>query len=160
MNKKLFSTTMFILFLLSCIAGSFSCAVSSGRVAVTIDANPDSISFQDNRGRITCVAALPEVCRGLMIDTKSVRLEDKIVADSVTTYQDIAIIKFKKSDLLTLIKADGHKTHSTLNLSLRGNFTDGESFFVGNATIKVTPTPKLYTYLRPDKYSRGKLVIK
>ncbi len=159
MNKKLLSTTMFILFLLSCIAGSFSYAVSSGRIAVNIDTDPDSISFKDNRGRITCMATLPETGRGLTIDAKSVTLGDKIVADSVTTYQDIAIIKFKRSDLLNFIREEGHKIPSTLNLSLKGNFTEGESF-VGNTTIKLTSSPKLYTYLRPDKYSRGKLIIK
>lgn len=160
MKKKIFSTVLFILFLVSCVGVSFSYAISETYTVVNVDIEPGAISFKEKKGsRVTCTVTLPETCKGVAIDAKTVTLEDKIVADSVTTCKDITIIKFNRSDLLNFIKERGCKVPSMLNLSLRGSFTDGESF-VGNDTLKLTPPPKVYTYTRPDKYSRGKLEIK
>jgi hypothetical protein len=160
MKKKLLGTAFFAVFLLSCLGISNGYAANSDHCAVNIDIKPDAISLKEKKGpRITCFVTLPEACRGAAINSGSITLADKIVADSVSTYQDIAIVKFKRADLIDFIKDNGCNVPSTLALSLKGNFTDGESF-AGNDTLALIPPPKVYTYTRPDRYSRGKLVIK
>ncbi|MBW2645150.1 MAG: hypothetical protein JRE23_03025 [Deltaproteobacteria bacterium] len=160
MKKRFFSIALFAVFLLSCLGAPTCYAASSDHCAVDIDIKPDSISLKEKRGpRITCFVTLPESCKGAAINPGSITLADKIVADSVTAYQDIVIVKFKRADLIDFIKDNGCNVPSTLALSLKGNFTDGKSF-AGNDTLELIPPQKVYTYTRPDRHSRGKLVIK
>lgn len=160
MKKRFFTTVLFVLFL-GILQGGFLChAADSDPLVVNIDIEPGSISLKEERGaRITCTIVLPDAYRGLTIDPQSVTLGDTIVADSVTTYQDIAIVKFKRSDLINFLKKEGHDVPSTLKITLKGSFPDGK-LFVGNDVFQLTTPPKVYTYTRPDKYSRGKLTIK
>ena len=160
MKKTFFSTVFFAVFLSFFVAVPCTFAASSDPIMVGVKITQDDVSLQEKKGaRITCVVTLPEACRDFEIDTKSVTLGDKIVAASVTTYQDIAIIRFNRRHFLNFIQEEGYEIPSTVNLVLKGNFTDGTSF-AGNGTLALIPARTVYTYARTDEYSRGQLVIK
>lgn len=160
MKKFFLKTALFVVFVSTCVGAPCTFGASGDPIMVDVEITQDDVSLQEKKGaRITCVVSLPEVCRGFDIDAKSVTLGDKIVAESVTTYQDIAIVKFNRRHFLNFIQAENYDIPSTVNLALKGNFTDGTSF-AGNGILALIPSRKVYTYARTDKYSRGQLVIK
>jgi hypothetical protein len=160
MKKILLSTALFVVFLSSYVGAPCASGASGDPIMVDVEITQDDVSLQEKKGaRITCIVSLPEACRGFDIDAKSVTLGDKVVAASVTTYQDIAIIKFDRRHFLNFIQAENYDIPCTVNLALKGNFTDGASF-AGNGALALIPSRKVFTYARTDKYSRGQLVIK
>jgi len=99
-------------------------------IPADVNIEPDTLNLQSKGNWITCHIRLPEDYSTADIDPDSIFLEDIVSADSLQINNDVAIVKFSRSEVQDILSA------GECELTISGELID-ETIFEGSDTIRV-----------------------